>query len=210
MSLGPLDLRSGGTIKFRFKTNEPRGILLFTQGTTHDANFMAIEIFDGILYFVYKFGNVKRRIPFANMRVDDGQWHTVSVDLSQRRIRLLLDQRHSQDITRREQATLYFSSSFFGGVTNNNILPWYVWSRNGFQGCMEDLEFKNISEYLVCLDVVVPIYCWSLYSPSVLLYCILVTSFMTHIRPCNMREKRQKVDTNEPWYNILLLFDRII
>ncbi|KAL5005761.1 hypothetical protein ScPMuIL_016919 [Solemya velum] len=145
IALGSLDLRSGGTITFRFKTNEPRSILLFSRGRANAADYMAIEIFDGILYFVYNFGSGNRRVPFAKFRVDNGEWHEVSVDISKQLIRLLLDERYSQDIRRTYEApNLYFGSLFVGGVMDYNNLPWHIWSRNGFQGCMEDLQFKNI------------------------------------------------------------------
>ena len=73
-----LDMRSGGSLSFRFRTLEPRGLLAIAIGNS--PTFFSIEIFDGILYFVYDLGTLTSRKQFTDSRVDDGEWHEVCID----------------------------------------------------------------------------------------------------------------------------------
>jgi len=62
---------------FRFRTQEPRGLLSLAQGGAQSPIFFAFEVFDGRLYFVYDFGSVTHRKPLFDRRVDNGEWHDV-------------------------------------------------------------------------------------------------------------------------------------
>lgn len=73
----PLDMRTGGKISFRFRTLEPRGLIAIARGSAQSVLFFAIEVFDGILYFVFDLGSVSGRKTFADRRVDDGEWNEV-------------------------------------------------------------------------------------------------------------------------------------
>ncbi|WAR10903.1 NR1AA-like protein [Mya arenaria] len=73
-----LDMRSGGTVSYRFRTLEPSGLLSIARGS--GVQFFAMEVYDGILYFVYEFGSLTARNMFSDRRVDDGEWHEVSDD----------------------------------------------------------------------------------------------------------------------------------
>ncbi|XP_052236248.1 uncharacterized protein LOC127848011 [Dreissena polymorpha] len=71
-----LDMCTSGSMSFRFRTLEPRGLLVIGHGSA--VQFFAIEVFDGILYFVADFGSATIRNMFSDRRVDDGEWHEVS------------------------------------------------------------------------------------------------------------------------------------
>jgi hypothetical protein len=70
-------MRTGGKISFRFRTLEPRGIIAIARGSAQSVSFFAIEVFDGILYFVHDLGSFSSRKTFSDRRVDDGEWHEV-------------------------------------------------------------------------------------------------------------------------------------
>lgn len=76
----PVDMRVGGDLSFRFRTQEPRGLLVLAQVSNQSPTFFAFEIFDGVFYFVYDFGSVTSRKQFTDRRVDDGEWHEVGLD----------------------------------------------------------------------------------------------------------------------------------
>jgi len=75
------DLRNGGSLSFRFRTLEPRGLITYARGS--GVNFFAFEVFDGHLYFVHDFGSLTSRNQLSANRVDDGNWHEVTIPYHQ-------------------------------------------------------------------------------------------------------------------------------
>ncbi|KAL3854443.1 hypothetical protein ACJMK2_013712 [Sinanodonta woodiana] len=139
----PLDMRAGGSIEFRFKTKEPRGLLLVASG--QGSVFLGMEIFDGNLYFVYNFGSASNRELIAE-EVDNGMWHDVQIIARSDRVLVNID---GQTVPIRKQEStsssqLYFHKVFFGGYDNFDRTPWALYSRLGYKGCMESLKINGI------------------------------------------------------------------
>ncbi|XP_052237025.1 neurexin-1a-like isoform X2 [Dreissena polymorpha] len=141
----PLGMRTGGSMSFRFRTLEPRGLLVMGHGSA--VQFFAIEVFDGILYFVTDFGSATSRNMFSDRRVDDGEWHevTMRVDRNGRTVTLTLDGRQFVDtVSPEELQRMYFFKTFFGGYDNFESAPWPLYSREGFKGCFESLVINGV------------------------------------------------------------------
>ncbi|KAK3601345.1 hypothetical protein CHS0354_011952 [Potamilus streckersoni] len=138
----PLDMRAGGSIEFRFKTREPRGLLLVAIG--QGAIFLGMEIFDGNLYLVYNLGGASNR-ELLDEGVDDGVWHDVQIIARNDRVLVSLD---GQTVPIKRESTsnsqLYFHKVFFGGYDNYDRIPWAIYSRLGYKGCMESLKINGI------------------------------------------------------------------
>ncbi len=64
-------------IPFAFRTVEPNGLLLNILGRPGSNDFAAVEIYDGVLYFVINVGSGTQRIPFSQVLVNDGAPHFV-------------------------------------------------------------------------------------------------------------------------------------
>ena len=145
----PLDLRSGGSFSFRFRTLTPRGLLAIARGSPQSVNFMAVEIFDGILYFVYDFGTFSSRKQFSDQRMDDGEWHEVKMEIKDNRMLLSLDDIiFPTSLPASEILKLYFHRFYIGGY-NFEQAPWPLYSRTGYRGCIESLKVNNIGKLLI-------------------------------------------------------------
>ncbi|KAJ8319909.1 LOW QUALITY PROTEIN: hypothetical protein KUTeg_001496 [Tegillarca granosa] len=140
---GHLDLRSGGIIKFRFRTLEYRGLIFYTQRDVSDARFIACEIFDGKLYFVYNFGGGAQRIQISDTVVNTGEWQEIKMEFTQREVIFYLNgQPQRIPITSQERLSMYLDDGIYiGGVRDTVKLSWHLWNRHGdFVGCFGDLH----------------------------------------------------------------------
>ena len=143
-----LDLRRGGGFSFRFRTLEPRGILAIARGSAQSVNFMAIEMFDGILYFVYDFGTFSSRKMFSDQRLDDGEWHEVAVQVDGNQLLLTLDgKQFPTTLPASEILKLFFYRLYIGGYDDMANAPWPLYSRTGYRGCLESLKVNGIGKF---------------------------------------------------------------
>ena len=111
-------------------------------------NYFALEVFDGILYFVYNFDGFSGRKQFpVDNRVDDGEWHDVSVSIDNGIFVTLDNQRITVNLSQRQIETLYFYRLYIGGYDEFPRIPWEIYSRQGYKGCMESFRVNDIREY---------------------------------------------------------------
>lgn len=140
-----LDMRRGGSYSFRFRTSEPRGIISIARGAAQSVNFMAIEIFDGILYFVYDFGTFSSRMQLSDQRMDDGDWHDVRFQVEGNQMLITLDgKQFPTTLPPSEIARLYFYRLYIGGFDDMKNAPWPLYSRQGYKGCLESFKVNDI------------------------------------------------------------------
>ncbi|XP_053386148.1 uncharacterized protein LOC123539409 isoform X3 [Mercenaria mercenaria] len=141
----PLDLRTGGSLSFRFRTLEPRGLLAIARGSIQSPTFFAMEIFDGLLYFVYDLGTLTSRKLFTDRRVDDGEWHEVMMKVQGNRITLSIDGRpFSVQVSQQNILKMFFYRLFVGGYDDFSKAPWPLYTRQGYRGCLESLKINDI------------------------------------------------------------------
>ena len=141
----PLDLRSGGGFSFRFRTLSPRGLIAFARGSPQSVSFMAFEIFDGILYFVYDFGTYSSRKQMTDERMDNGDWHDVGVKIDGNRMILTLNEQDMiTPLPQSEILKIYFDRLYVGSFDNFERIPWPIYSRRGYKGCIESLKINDI------------------------------------------------------------------
>ena len=77
VKLPPWRARNSGTLSFSFRTTEPHGLMMYNGGRPGTSDFVAIEMYDGILYFVIDVGSGVKRYRFSNDQLNDGQPHEV-------------------------------------------------------------------------------------------------------------------------------------
>lgn len=141
----PIDMRNGGSIGFRFRTLEPRGLLAIARSAASGINFLAMEIFDGLLYFVSDLGTFSTRKTFSARRVDDGEWHAVKMTVQGNQILLTLDERTIPfNLPQSDVGKLFFYRIFVGGYDDFRRLPWPLYSRQGYKGCLELMQVNDI------------------------------------------------------------------
>lgn len=86
--------QSGTTLSysFWFQTVDPNGLLLFSYGT-NTGDFVALELIQGVLRLIYRIrGDTDLLTSNSNNKLNDGQWHSVSVTrLVNRKFHLRVD-----------------------------------------------------------------------------------------------------------------------
>ncbi|NXL56514.1 CRUM1 protein, partial [Chordeiles acutipennis] len=131
------------SVSLRFRTTLPSAIL-FYRG--HEAEYLFLELFDGILHAGLKKEDVGYLLLLEGLRVDDGQWHKVEVVLdSSVQLKLWHDSCDAgvclQSSPVPHGTALIppaFLSMYVGGAEDpmaNNTQ-----SQQGFVGCLEDFE----------------------------------------------------------------------
>lgn len=147
---GYIDVRAGGKISFKFRTLEPRGIVLFFRRKDEKNQlFIAFEIFDDKLYYVSDFGARSRRLLVSKTKVNDGTWQNVELEFREPDRSILTFNRFSQDVsmTKEEFKQAYFNDGVYLGGQPDDFTSWYIWSRaNSFLGCFGDIILENTSK----------------------------------------------------------------
>ncbi|XP_052079469.1 uncharacterized protein LOC127717737 isoform X2 [Mytilus californianus] len=142
-----VDLRSGGTIVFRFRTLESRGVLfLARRKNSSNQLFLAFEIYDGKLYFISDFGARTRRLLVSDVIVNDGTWQNIKLEIQDRKIFISLNGiQRTLDLTTEEVTQAYFNDGIYIGGFPEDFKSWYVWgsSNSKFLGCFSDLQLIN-------------------------------------------------------------------
>ena len=143
--LQKLNFGRNGRISLRFKTIEPNGLLLFNGGQRGATEFVAVEMFDGIVYFVVNFGDGVQRYPMSSGRADDGREHHVKIARSRGRVTLSFDDEETAHRVRNDNPINLATFLYVGGVNAPSGLPWHLWTRaftakNMFVGCLWDLR----------------------------------------------------------------------
>lgn len=81
-----------GSLSFKFKTNEPDGIILYNNGPgRNETDFIAIELVNAQLYLIINLGSGTLRLQASTIPVKDKQWHTVTVVREGRNGRITVD-----------------------------------------------------------------------------------------------------------------------
>lgn len=146
-----VDVRSGGTITFRFRTLESKGVLFFTRrkGSSNQL-FLAFEIYDGKLYFISDLGARTRRILVSDVIVNDGTWQNIKLEIQDSRLFISLNGiQKTLDLTTEERTQAYFNDGIYIGGFPKDFKSWYIWgsSNSKFLGCFSDLKLINTSKY---------------------------------------------------------------
>lgn len=152
------DAAQSGTLEFNFKTAEPNGLILFSGGARGRRDFIAVEVYDGIVFLVLDMGDgVVKRFPFGTTlhRVDDDRPHYIRIDRDHQTLRLTLDSDERRHIiTGSDQSLDLGQVLFVGGRDHWDRLPWHVWTgdaagdaigeeRKFFRGCVWDLKMNG-------------------------------------------------------------------
>ena len=118
-------------------------------------NYFALEVFDGILYFVYNFDGFygRKQFPLDN-RVDDGEWHDVSISVEGSQIMVNLDsQRITVYLSQSQRDILFFYRLYVGGFDDYRRIPWAIYSRQGYKGCIESLRVNDIRKFSIKIAI---------------------------------------------------------
>ena len=144
------------TIYFQLKTTQPDGLILFS-GSEEDKDFLALELVDGKLKYIFNVGSGPRIVK-ANLRqnINDNKWHQIALVRHTLETHMLrVDDTVAYD-NLPDGSSVHFDTPpvfYIGGVRDEmyDALPDKVKSREGFQGCLGSLDIdgdsRNILEH---------------------------------------------------------------
>ncbi|CAL1547650.1 unnamed protein product [Lymnaea stagnalis] len=142
----PLSAERGNSLSLKFQTIKDRGLILYATSNLVGKNFIALEIYDGKLYFVHNFGGRSKRTLLSDREVSDGQSHEFSLRFHDNLMALTVDGENKRiPLEANEQWPRNLSeySPINVGGHGPYLMPWHTWARTGYLGCIEDLRINN-------------------------------------------------------------------
>ncbi|XP_032496943.1 neurexin-2-beta isoform X3 [Phocoena sinus] len=156
-----------GSISLDFRTTEPNGLLLFSQGRragagagSHGAapraDYVAMELLDGYLYLLLDMGSGGIKLRASSRKVNDGEWCHVDFQRDGRKGSISVNSRSTPFLATGESEILDLESELYlGGLPEGGRvdlpLPPEVWTaalRAGYVGCVRDLFIDGRSRDL--------------------------------------------------------------
>ncbi|XP_041968966.1 neurexin-1 isoform X4 [Aricia agestis] len=140
-----------GTISFKFRTNEPNGLILFNMGAKPPrADLFAVEILNGYIYVHMDLGSGGVRVRASRRRVDDSHWHEFLLRRTGRDGRVTVDGANAEFKTPGESNQLELDGQLYVGGLGQEYsaarTPPALWTaalRQGFVGCIRDLVLNG-------------------------------------------------------------------
>ncbi|XP_061721601.1 neurexin 1 isoform X2 [Cydia pomonella] len=144
-----------GTISFKFRTNEPNGLILFNMGAKPPrvgctADLFAVEMLNGYIYVHMDLGSGGVRVRASRRRVDDSHWHEFLLRRTGRDGRVTVDGANAEFKTPGESNQLELDGPLFVGGLGSEYsaakTPPVLWTaalRQGFVGCVRDLVLNG-------------------------------------------------------------------
>ncbi|XP_051001935.1 neurexin-2-beta isoform X2 [Acomys russatus] len=156
-----------GSISLDFRTTEPNGLLLFSQGrragagagshsSAQRADYFAMELLDGYLYLLLDMGSGGIKLRASSRKVNDGEWCHVDFQRDGRKGSISVNSRSTPFLATGESEVLDLESELYlGGLPEGGRvdlpLPPEVWTaalRAGYVGCVRDLFIDGRSRDL--------------------------------------------------------------
>ena len=139
------------TLFFHFKTTEPNGLLLYSEGDATD--FISVSLVGGQIQYAFNLGAGPMMLHIITPhRLNDNKWHEVSVsqDSRERHVLQVDNETQSAKPSTRARYLDLTENLYVGGVEPENyvLLPDAVEARVGFQGCLASLEINGMKQDL--------------------------------------------------------------
>ena len=140
------NLAPSGHLRFKFRTVHSDGLLLFQRGRSR-SSFIAMEMADGYLYFVFSVNHRTTRLRASADIMNNSPWHSVAVTVDGTRGKLTVD---SQSVTFTIDSISenpYLGERLYIGGLGLNISPppqlWTATLKRGFIGCLQDVMVNS-------------------------------------------------------------------
>lgn len=133
------------SLSFQFRTLSANGLILFNSGKNN--HFIAVEMVNSRIVYCFNMGDGAKRLSSQMKNLNDNNWHSVT-------IRRTADNRHSLRVDDRTtnlpssgvNTHLFLAGNLMiGGVPRDKYsdLPKAIKARNGFEGCLANLEVDD-------------------------------------------------------------------
>lgn len=137
----PIDGSYDDVFRFRMRTNEANGNIIYTKGTQGD--FMALQLIKNKLIFTIDLGGGGRMESIsAGSLLDDNLWHDVYISRQGRNVLFAVDRVLVRHQLQSDFARLNLDNDLFiGGIPIKFADP--LNTRVNFSGCIENLTFNT-------------------------------------------------------------------
>ncbi|KAM8946466.1 neurexin-2-beta isoform 11-T11 [Pelodytes ibericus] len=151
------ETKKAGSISFDFRTTEPSGLLLFSQGRPRavttgrperppKADYFAVELLEGTLYLLLDLGSGGIKVKASHKKINDGEWCHVDIQRDGRKGSISVNSRNTPFQVGGESEILDLEGDMYlGGLPEPREdlqLPPEIWTASlglGFVGCIRDL-----------------------------------------------------------------------
>ncbi|GAB0092873.1 neurexin-1 [Sergentomyia squamirostris] len=140
-----------GTMSFKFRTNEPNGLIVMNIGSRPPrSDTFAVELLNGHIYVHVDLGSGAVKVRASRRRVDDGVWHEFTLRRSGREGKVSVDGLWNEFRTPGDSTQLEVDTPLYLGGTGPAYAsiswPPAVWTatlRQGYVGCLRDLVLNG-------------------------------------------------------------------
>ncbi|KAL4710241.1 hypothetical protein ACJJTC_005414, partial [Scirpophaga incertulas] len=140
-----------GTISFKFRTNEPNGLILYNAGEKPPrADLFAVEVLSGHIYVHIDLGSGGVRVKASKKKVDDSKWHEFLLRRSGKDGRVTVDGANVEFKTPGESNQLELDGPLFVGglgseyaASRTSPALYTAALRQGFVGCVRELVLNG-------------------------------------------------------------------
>lgn len=154
------------TFCFQIRTLEANGLLLFSSSGVLDKDFLAIELSDGAVRYIFDTGNgaqtLQQSTSLSSRPINDGQWHDIGIQRTEllRQV-LVVDDCIVEGSLAPESRSVHFDLNddvYIGGVPGHmyQVLPKQVKARDGFHGCVASVFFNGKTRNLLDQSTDIP------------------------------------------------------
>ncbi|TSN95695.1 Protocadherin Fat 1 [Bagarius yarrelli] len=122
-------------LSLRLRTFSDHATIMYAKGT----DYSILEIVNGRLQYKFDCGSGPGVVPIHSPLVNDGEWHTISLEVDGNYARLVLDKTHTASgKAQGNLRTLNLDASvFFGGHV------WQAGVANGLRGCLQGIVLNG-------------------------------------------------------------------
>ncbi|XP_050497411.1 chondroitin sulfate proteoglycan 4 [Diabrotica virgifera virgifera] len=136
-------------INFEVKTTKTNGLLFYNTGKKIKQDFLLIELSNESIISIIKINEKTTKLSSKNIKVSDGEWHKISVQMLPIVVELTIDETVFSEKNIHGSVFQMADTSFIGGLENSKRF------RATQKGCSDscDTSFKGCLRYLTISDV---------------------------------------------------------
>ncbi|KAM3862403.1 contactin-associated protein-like 5 [Diretmus argenteus] len=138
--LAPAPAMGGFSVRFQLRTWNPDGLLLYTQLNPRPQG-LELQISNSRLHLTLHTSGQQKSEVSTGHKVNDGLWHSVSLDTRNLQMNLALDNEPASIIELRDHVDAA-DYVYFGGCPSSTVISYCENTTLAFQGCMR-LIFIN-------------------------------------------------------------------
>ncbi|XP_029634772.1 neurexin-3 isoform X2 [Octopus sinensis] len=159
ITLPKWDVSKGGNLSLKFVTNEPNSVLLYNSRSENHDDFLAVEMLDGFLFFVFSIGLNSQRLRVTEQKINDASVHEIYINMTKEAGYIDVDGHRTDYAIPGKSVLSPHGKLYLGGIGDREdrfLLPKEIWAGvlgYGFVGCLTNFFMNGESFELPALSV---------------------------------------------------------